>query len=140
MSKSLIKNIIKNFFLVSFFFASAIFLSGCSKKNTDSSSKNEIQQEVDRIQVGKEGVLDAKEVSKWYFATSEDNFTKLTNTVLAKDDYGLAQMAMNNEAFDVSNGTNIKIIAIGKTGDIQVRITSGDQTGKSGWIAKELFK
>ena len=69
--------------------------------------------------------------------TSLDEWTKST---IANDTLGQKQMLADGSVYAVDRGTSALIIDIGAMGVVQVRIYSGNYSGKSGWIPVEWAK
>ncbi len=90
------------------------------------------------LSVGEEGRLDIGG-SKILVATTKANFDESIKLSVAKDNMGLANLALSGGAFLVDSGTKVHVIDM-MTGARQVRIMDGQFIGQSGWVPMEFVK
>jgi len=87
---------------------------------------------------GEEGFLSASSANVVVPVTQQD-LDRAIELGVANDDLGIAQMVATGHAFIVPQNTRVKVIQTTMT-TTEVRILSGDFTGKSGWVPKEFVK
>lgn len=71
-------------------------------------------------------------------ATTKDNFDQLISLAVAGDTLGMAKMVMDEQAFLVDPGTQVKVIGISFPDVYEVRVLSGQYYSQSGWLPGEF--
>lgn len=71
--------------------------------------------------------------------TSEKSLSEYTRVAIHKDMRGLLVMMLAGEAFGVDNGTKVSIVDPGIL-RTEVRVSSGPQIGRSGWVPTEFVQ
>jgi capsule polysaccharide export protein KpsE/RkpR len=72
-----------------------------------------------------------------FLGTTQENEKEIVKYAVRKDQQSIMDLIYNGKAFAVESGTNATIM--GSSFDMyQVRITSGSQSGKTGWLPKEF--
>ena len=98
--------------------------------NTTVSETNVDMDPIQQIERGEEGVFSETA----YLASTETNFDRMNDLALARDEAGLYQMEFDGLISVIPAGTGYRVIDV-KYGKREVRLTSGDQAGESGWVS-----
>jgi hypothetical protein len=73
---------------------------------------------------------------KIVLGVEKKDFDQIVNSVIVKDNYGIAELVLQGRAFMVDNCTKARYIDIA-LGASKVRILEGDASGEAGWTMTE---
>ncbi len=115
-----------------------------SKSNIPSNTNNSTAN--NSLKIGDKGYLRLPNIGDptqvIFFAVNKDSYDQLSKSLIAKDTYGILELAQKGIVFGVSNGTEIQVIDsdmfIRKVRIIKgVRPVDDDKVGLSGWVPAE---
>jgi hypothetical protein len=78
-------------------------------------------------------------IDQSFLGTTKQAYDKIVKLCVAKDSVGITELIYNGYCFIVEDGTRAKVID-STVLCVEVRILSGKQEGKSGWISRDLVK
>lgn len=79
------------------------------------------------------------ELSNLYLGATIEDYKRVMQLLVAKDNNGIEQMLLNGEALYLSNNIKVKIISNGIS-YAEVRILSGIYTDQSAWIGSQFIE
>lgn len=107
-----------------------VFISSIGGEPTASTPSN-------IVRVGEEGYLRVSgEIVT--VARTKEAYDDFTQSMYAKDTYGMAKLVADGKAFNVPVGTKVLVIDQA-VGDRKVRILEGSHTNEDGWVVKEFI-
>jgi hypothetical protein len=116
--------------IVLFGVIAVVFISSIGDEPTTSTPSN-------IVRVGEEGYLRVSgEIVT--VARTKESYDEFTQSMYAKDTYGMAKLVADGKAFNVPVGTKVLVIDQA-VGDRKVRILEGSHANEDGWVVKEFI-